>query len=203
MSQIALPLYSAPDGQSVRIVLGNANRAAGEALGNPQSWPYRTAVLMGPPRSGKSLFGNWFAAARLGEVVDGADGWDETALFHRWNRAQEDGSALLLIADGEGWDVALPDLASRLGGSMQLEIGVPDDAMVGDLIEAHAAQRGLMLAEGARNYLAPRVERSFAAIENLVAAIDRISLERKVAPTMSVWRDALESVQGPEQGRLL
>ena len=203
MSQIALPLQSASDGQAVRIVVGNANRAVAEALGAPQGWPFRTAVLMGPPRSGKTLLGKWFDAAGHGETIDGADAWDETRLFHRWNRAQEDGRALLLIADGAGWGIALPDLASRLGGSMQLEIGVPDDDMVGDLIEAHAAQRGLMLAEGARSYLAPRVERSFAVIEDLVAAIDRISLERKVAPTMSVWRDALEAVQGPEQARLL
>jgi hypothetical protein len=37
----------------------------------------------------------------------------------------------------------------------------------------------------------------------VVAEIDRISLERKLPATMSVWRDALEAVQGPEQGRLL
>jgi hypothetical protein len=37
----------------------------------------------------------------------------------------------------------------------------------------------------------------------VVAAIDRISLERQAPATLSIWRDALEAVQGPEQGRLL
>ena len=37
----------------------------------------------------------------------------------------------------------------------------------------------------------------------VVDAIDRLSLERKVPATQSVWRDALESVQGAEQPRLL
>ena len=39
-------------------------------------------------------------------------------------------------------------------------------------------------------------------IEALVAAIDRISLERQTPATMSVWRAALEAVHGPEQQRL-
>jgi hypothetical protein len=47
------------------------------------------------------------------------------------------------------------------------------------------------------------MERSYAAIEKIVAEIDRLSLERQVPATLSVWRDALEAVQGPDQGRLL
>ena len=37
----------------------------------------------------------------------------------------------------------------------------------------------------------------------LVAAIVRLSLERKVAPGMAVWRDALEELNGVAQPRLL
>ncbi|NBB26351.1 ATPase, partial [Porphyrobacter sp. SLTP] len=114
--------------------------------------------------------------------------------------------ALLLIANADpdhgGWRIALPDLASRIGGSVQLEIRAPDDEMAGELILAHAQQRGLALAEGASDYLVPRTTRSFAAIEALVAAIDRISLERQTPATMSVWRAALEALHGPEQQRL-
>jgi len=49
----------------------------------------------------------------------------------------------------------------------------------------------------------PRIERSFAGIERLVCAIDRLSLERKQPPTLSIWRDALAEVMGAEQPRLL
>ena len=45
--------------------------------------------------------------------------------------------------------------------------------------------------------------RSFAGIERLVATIDRLSMERKAPATLSIWRDALEAVQGAEQPRLL
>ena len=202
MSQIALPLAPGGAGMASRIVVGSANRAVVEAMAAASAWPFRTAVLAGPPRSGKSLLARWFAQSGEGEAIDDAHRLDETALFHRWNRAQESGTPLLLVAGG-GWQIALPDLASRLGAALHLEIGAPDDAMVADLIALHAELRGLALGPDALAYLAPRAERSHLGIERLVASIDRLSLERKAAPTLSIWRDALEEVMGPEEPRLL
>lgn len=202
-SQIALPLIPAGAGEPSSVVIGSGNRAVAEALAAPASWPFRTAILHGPPRAGKSLFARWFAAQQAGEAIDDAETLDETAIFHRWNRAQESGIPLLLVVGGGGWDIALPDLRSRMGAALQLEIGPPDDALATDLMLSHAAQRGLVLGEGAPAYLVPRMERSYAAIEKIVGEIDRLSLERQVPATLSVWRDALEAVQGPDQGRLL
>ncbi|MCX9146302.1 HdaA/DnaA family protein [Erythrobacter sp. WG] len=211
-SQIALPLAAHRPAGAQRIVVGAANAAVIEALRTPERWPFHVAVLTGPPRSGKSLLGRWAAGLNDAlEVIDDAETLEETALFHRWNAVQQggtrEGGALLLIANAEeetgGWRIALPDLASRIGGSLQMRIGAPDDAMAGDMILAHAEARGLSLPEGAADYLAARTTRSFAAIEALVAAIDRISLERQQPATMSVWRAALEALHGPEQQRLL
>ncbi|MCB2056715.1 MAG: ATPase [Novosphingobium sp.] len=204
MGQIALPLAPGGAGSASRIVLGAANRAPIEAMAVAASWPFRTAVLSGPPRSGKSLIARWFAESGAGEAIDDAGNLDETELFHRWNRAQESATPLLLVHSGQGeWNVALPDLASRLGAALHLEIGVPDDAMLAELIALHAEQRGLPLGPDASAYLVPRLERSHMGVERLVAAIDRLSLERKQAPTLSIWRDALEAVQGPSEPRLL
>ncbi len=216
-SQIALPLAGRAPAAAQRIVIGQANAGVIEALQSPGRWPFHVAVLTGPPRSGKSLLGRWAAGRAEGlEVIDNAETLDETALFHRWNAVQQgglrEGGALLLIANadpersdgqGGGWRIALPDLASRIGGSLQLAISEPDDVMAGELILAHAEARGLSLPEGAADYLVPRTTRSFAAIEALVAAIDRISLERQTPATMSVWRAALEALHGPEQQRLI
>jgi hypothetical protein len=204
MSQIVLPLKVGADGPS-RIVVGNANQAAIEALAVAAGWPFRTAILIGPPRCGKSLIAQWFIASGGGEAIDDADAMDETELFHRWNRAQESGTPLLLIAgSGVGeWQVTLPDLASRLGAALHVEIGAPDDAMLAELILFHAEQRGLALGPDAASYLVPRAERSHLGIERLVAVIDRISLERKAPPTQGIWRDALDEVLGPSEPRLL
>lgn len=217
-SQIALPLAARALPGAQRIVTGAANAAVIEALQSPERWPFHVAVLTGPPRSGKSLLARWaqgLAGAERLEVIDDAESVDETALFHRWNavqqgglRANADGAAgLLLVANGDaergGWQITLPDLASRIGGSLQLAIAPPDDDMAAALIHAHAEQRGLSLPDGAAEYLVPRTTRSFAGLEALVATIDRISLERQTPATMSVWRAALEALHGPQQQRLL
>lgn len=204
MSQIALPLRAGQTGPS-RIVVGDANQAVFEALAMANAWPFRTAVLAGPPRSGKSLTARWFAEQGLGEALDDADRVDETELFHRWNRAQGAGTPLLVIkssAAGE-WKIALPDLASRLGAAMQLEIGTPGDTMLADLIAVHAEQRALALGPDGIAYLAARTERSHVGVERLMAAIDRLSLERKMPPTQGIWREALEELLGPDEPRLL
>lgn len=205
-SQIALPLLVESTGEAQRIVVGNANEAVIEALREPPRWPFRAAVLTGPARSGKTLLGRWAASQGI-EVLDGADAMEEADVFHRWNSVQDGGSnagkPLLLIADKTPWEVTLPDLRSRLGGSLQLAIGEPDDAMAAQLIEAYAEARALTLGQGAADYLVPRTRRSFADLERLVATIDRISLERASPATMSVWRAALEALHGPPQAKLL
>ena len=139
----------------------------------------------------------------MGETIDPADAIDETALFHRWNRAQEEGTALLLIPGSAPWEIALPDLRSRLGAALALEIAPPDDQMMRDLILSHAERRGLVLPEDALAYVVPRMTRSFAAAERFVATLDRLALERQARPTRNLCRDALEYVDGPAQGRLI
>ena len=203
MTQIALPLSHSGPRQPASIVVGQGNLRVTEALAASHDWPFGTALLSGPPRSGKSLFASWFASHTGGGAIDDADTKDETEIFHAWNRAREDGYPLLLTVGNEGWEITLPDLRSRIGAALQLEIGPPDDDMAAELMLSHASQRGLALGDGAPAYLVPRMERSHAAIERIVAEIDRLSLERKQPATMSIWRDALEAVQGPEQARLL
>jgi hypothetical protein len=196
MTQIALPLATAAGAS--RIVVGNANAAVVDAFAHAANWPFRTAILFGPPRSGKSLLARWFAEQGAGEAIDDAERADETELFHRWNRAQENGRPLLLVSNKADWRVSLPDLGSRLGAALRLEIGAPDEAMLADLIALHAELRGLALDESAAAYLVPRMERSHMGAERLVAAIDRLSLERKQPPTMAVWRDALDEISGTD-----
>lgn len=205
MRQIPLPLGAGAGASASRIVVGNANVEVLDAFGQAGDWPFRTAVLFGPPRSGKSLLGRWFDESGLGEVIDDADRADEADLFHHWNRAQESGRPLLVIANASdgGWQIALPDLASRLGAALHLEIGEPDDAMLADLIALHAEMRGFVLGPDAAAYLVPRTERSHLGIEQLVSEIDRLSLERKQAPTLAIWREALDDMAGGRQPRLL
>lgn len=203
MRQIPLPLATHMTAQSEQIVAGSANQDVLAALSAPAGWPYGTAILVGPQRSGKSLLARWFADHDLGDAYDDAFLMDETELFHLWNKAQEMRRPLLLVGGSAPWEIALPDLASRVGAGLHLEIGAPDDDMAAGLIEAHAARRALMLGDGAVAYLLPRIERSFAGIEQVVVTIDRLSMERKQAATMAIWRDALVEITGKQQPCLL
>ena len=136
MRQIPLPLGTAREAD--RIVLGASLQPMLDALAAPAGWPFGTAVLSGPPRSGKSLLARWFAASHPGaEVIDPADGLAEDALFHRWNRAQADTKPLLLVSGRApgSWQIALPDLRSRLGAALHIEIPAPDDELLTGLIE--------------------------------------------------------------------
>lgn len=202
MSQIALPLKAGTAGPP-RIVIGAGNSHVAEALARPQSWPFRTAVLTGPPRSGKSLFARWFSQSGKGASLDDAQTMPEDDVFHRWNRAQEDGTPLLIVGGQPPWKIALPDLASRLGAALQLELATPDDIMASELLLSLAQERGLPLGPDAADYLVPRASRSQQDIENLVEMIDRLSLERKSPPTLGIWRSALEALHGPDEPRLL
>jgi chromosomal replication initiation ATPase DnaA len=194
-SQIALPL--SPVSGAANIVVGPSLQPVIDGLMAAQEWPYRSCILSGPARSGKSLLARWFVASDLGDALDGADRLPEDDVFHAWNRAQASGRPLLLINDaGPGqWRVTLPDLGSRLGGSMALTIPAPDEELLVQLLEEHAARRGLALGDGVLAFLLPRIERTHAAAEAMVETIDRLSLERKAAPTIALVRDALAQAQ--------
>ena len=194
--QIALPLdWSAGGNGDAPLVVGASNAEAIRYLRHTDAWPVRTAVLVGPPGSGKSLIGRLFAAETGGRVIDGPRSVDEEAMFHAWNAAQASGTPLLIVADAPpaAWRVALPDLASRLAAVPVLTISEPDDCLARDLIESLFAQRGMALAPEVASYIVPRMERTYAMIHKIVAALDTASLEQGRRVGIRLARETLLS----------
>lgn len=194
--QIALPLdWSAGGANDGPLVIGTSNADAVRYLRHVATWPVRTAVLTGPRGSGRSLMGRLFARDTGGRVIDGHDSVSEEELFHAWNAAQASGTPLLVIADAPPaeWNVALPDLRSRLSAVPVLTIGDPDDCLARDLIEALFARRGMALAPGVASYIVPRMERSYAMIHRIVAALDAASLEKGGGIGVRLTRETLLS----------
>lgn len=177
--QIALPLdWSAGGVNAVPLLTGPSNAEAVRFVQDFAHWPLPVAVLTGPAQSGRSLIGRLFARASGGQVIDGAERAAEESLFHDWNRAQDTGAPLLLIAElpPSAWGIALPDLASRLAAVPVVRIHEPDDALAGALIDALFASRGIIVAPDVAGYIVPRMERSYAALHRIVAALDTASL---------------------------
>src|SRR5690606_8270759 len=194
--QIALPLdWSAGVANDGPLIVGTSNADAVRYLRHVATWPVRTAVLTGPRGSGRSLMGRRCARATGGRVIDGHDSVAEEEIFHAWSAAQVSGTPMLIIADTppDEWNVALPDLRSRLAAVPVLAIGEPDDCLARDLIEALFAQRGMALAPGVASYIVPRMERSYAMIHRVVAALDAASLEKKSGIGIRLTRETLLS----------
>jgi len=194
--QIALPLdWSAGGSNDGPLIVGTSNADAVRYLRHVGTWPVRTAVLTGPRGSGRSLIGRLFARETGGRVIDGHDSVSEEAMFHAWNAAQASGDPLLVIADAPpaDWNIRLPDLASRLRAVPVLAIGEPDDCLARDLIEALFAQRGMALAPEVASYVVPRMERSYATLHRIVAALDAASLEQGRRVGVRLTRETLLS----------
>lgn len=194
--QIALPLdWEDGERADIPLIVGPSNADAVHQLHHVESWPVRTAVLVGPPGSGRSLMGRIFARETGGRVIDGPRSVSEEDMFHAWNAAQASGRPLLIIADTPppAWNIALPDLVSRLSTVPIFTIGEPDDGLARELIEALFARRGMMLSPDVAAYIVPRMERSYAMIHRIVAALDRAALAQGKRLGIRLTRETLLS----------
>jgi chromosomal replication initiation ATPase DnaA len=113
-------------------------------------------------------------------VVEDADrlAYDEKTLFHLLNLAREKRLFVLLTARTvpSRWPFSLPDLLSRLNAVPAVEIGPPDEALIRTVMLKHFADRQLDIDPKVLTYLALHVDRSLAAAEAAVAAVDRAAL---------------------------
>jgi chromosomal replication initiation ATPase DnaA len=119
----------------------------------------------------------------------------EKALFHLYNLAAAEGAWLLLTgreAPGR-WPVESPDLTSRLATLPIARVDPPDDVLLSSLMVKLFADRQLQVAPDVIKYLSVRIERSFAAAEATVDALDRLSLARQKPVTRQMATELLGS----------
>ncbi len=74
------------------------------------------------------------------------------------------------------------------------KLDAPDDALLAALLVKHFADRQVAVPPGLIDYLVPRIERSSAAAEAVVAALDRAGLAGPAAA------DAAPRRRGPPGG---
>ena len=205
MSQIALPFDWPVADREEDFLLSESNRAAFDHLRRWALWPVMASLLTGPRKSGRSLLGRIFVRKTGGRLFDNAESHDEEALFHAWNDAQARRKPLLIIANAAPpvWQVALPDLRSRLAATPHVEIGPPDDALIGDLIVKLLGDRGIAAPPELADYLVPRIERSYLSVLGVVDVLDRVTLSHHKRMTVPLARKALDEagLLGREKGR--
>ncbi len=181
--------------------VADPNRDAYAMIATPGAWPQGKLVLTGPEGAGKSHLARVFAA-RHGAAIHTATDLPtapypagpiviedmetlppqaEVAMFHLHNHQLAHGRSLLMTArtPPARWTVSLPDLASRMQATTPARINAPDDALLQAVVMKLFADRQIMPPPGVVAYLVPRIERSFAGAQRIVAALDAAALADK------------------------
>lgn len=216
MAQLPLDLPHRPALEREDFWVAPANEAAVQWLDRWPLWPAPALTLTGPPGSGKTHLGHVFARRAgaltitpeaLGRaaprdlaggaraaIVDDADRAAEEPLLHLYNLlAERDGHLLLLArAAPARWGIGLADLRSRLLAAPVVAVAPPDDALLATLLVKLFADRQLRIGEEVVAYLIPRLERSFAAAQRMVAALDQAALAARRPITVPLAREVLD-----------
>lgn len=194
MSQLPLPIAWPDPGEAGSLLVTAANSAAIALLRDWARWPAPATLLVGPPRSGRSLIGALFARESGGTLVDDAEAADEQRLFHLWNEARDSGRPLLLIARQAPplWKIGLPDLRTRLATAAIARIEPPDESVTAMLIAHGLEQAGSAFAPDMTDFVAWRVTRCYESIARVTAALNAESLASGRKLSVASARAALE-----------
>lgn len=215
MSQLPLDLGFRPALGRADFLVAPCNAAAVAWLDRWPRWPGPALALWGPAASGKThLLEAWRARSEAVKIesealasaavprllgaaravaIDDAAAADEEALLHLYNLLAERRGSLLLAArePPARWALALADLRSRLLASPAVALEAPDDALLAAVLVKLFADRQLRISEEVIGYLLPRLERSFAAAQAIVAALDVAALAGQRAVTVKLAREVL------------
>ncbi|WP_417243004.1 chromosomal replication initiator DnaA [Celeribacter sp.] len=105
----------------------------------------------------------------------------QEALFHLHNLTLAEGGRLLITATHapNHWALTLPDLASRMEGTAVARIEEPDDALLSAMLIKHFEDHQIAVSHTLIPYLVKRIERSAAAVRDIVDALDAASLRSR------------------------
>jgi chromosomal replication initiation ATPase DnaA len=215
MAQLPLDLPHRPALEREDFLVAPANELAVQWLDRWPDWSGPALVLAGPAGSGKTHLGHVFArrsgavliapaalaraapralaGAARAAIVDDAEGAAEEPLLHLYNLLAERGGHLLLLARAAParWGIGLADLRSRLLAAPVVEVAPPDDALLAALLVKLFADRQLRIGAEVVAFLVPRLERSFAAAQRMVAALDQAALAAGRPVTVPLARAVL------------
>jgi chromosomal replication initiation ATPase DnaA len=202
--QLVFELPHMPALGSEDFFISASNERAARLIESWPGWANAVAVLAGPEGAGKTHLANvWrarsgaeaFPAAGLPRAVDSAlrgaapiviedidrAPIDEHAAFHLVNLSRERDFEILITArslPGE-WLIGLPDLRSRLRSAALVTIEEPDEALLGAVLIKLFADRQLSVEPGVIGYLMRRMERTMAAAQSTVEALDKAALAER------------------------
>jgi chromosomal replication initiation ATPase DnaA len=207
-SQLILELPHIPSLNGEDFLVSASNENAARLVESWPDWSGPICVIAGPEGSGKTHLVNvWRARSGAGAYMANAIGdaigavlekpgpvaiedadagsIDEHAAFHLLNLARERRFEVLLTGRTPpgSWDIALPDLRSRLRSAALVEIAEPDEPLLRAVLVKLFADRQLAVVPEVIDYIMPRMERSMAGAAFVVDALDRAALAEQKGVT--------------------
>lgn len=198
-----------------------ANAEAVAMIEGWDAWPGRKLILAGPPGAGKTHLAHVWAAlsdARIVAAKDlshaaipqlargpiavedadqiAGDRPAEEALFHLHNLVLAEGHTLLLTAKRMPnlWPLTLPDLQSRMQGTLLTQLHAPDDSLLAAVLTKLFSDRQIAPSPDTVPYLARRMDRSFEAARAVVAALDATALSEGRPITRTLAAQVLDKL---------
>ena len=95
-------------------------------------------------------------------------------------------------------EFAIPDLASRLRAAPCVSIHPPDDILLASVMIKLFSDRQLTMPQEVIAYVLPRMERSFAAAQQVVEYTDKLALSEKRKISVPLMRKVLNDIQQAE-----
>jgi chromosomal replication initiation ATPase DnaA len=173
------------------------------------AWSGPILALVGPAGSGKSHLAHAWAERAGARIID-VDALDGVAngplvvedvdrgladerLFHLLNRTADPARAVVFTARTRptDWTCALPDLRSRLNAFPVIELGNPDDGVLGSALRRLFEERVLTPSPELIAYLVTRMERSVPAAADLVDRLEAAHVEQRRPLNRALARELL------------
>ena len=103
---------------------------------------------------------------------------DMHAFFNLFNQIKQSHHFLIFFSREPiaHYDIELPDLRSRLRSVLAQQIYLPDDALLEAVLAKLAADKQIILSQDIIKLIVSRSERSFDAIKEILAALDKLGL---------------------------
>ena len=119
------------------------------------------------------------------------------ALFDLYNRLQEQGKKLIIVADKAPAQlgITLPDLVSRLQACTAFQLRLLSDDDKQRLLQQKARIRGLELSDEVARYLLNRQQRDVRALVSLLDLLDKASMIHQRRLTIPFVKDVLAQHQ--------
>lgn len=207
--QIVLDLPKSPPRMTREaFVVSASNEAALETLRSWRASREFALVICGPQGSGKTHLLRILAAEMsedgqaLTQIDDLGDGRPPDGILSLVEAARETGERIVLAgrAEPRDWAGDLKDLETRLNAAPRITLAEPDEALLRAVMTKIFRDRQLRAPETIADYAAPRIEKTFAAAQAFVAALDALSIEKGQPIGLKLAREAIANLSEEPSG---